>query len=225
MKQGSLPFLPSNLKAPLRDVLRAVSGVAELSEQALEPVAQMLPEPLRKAVRDSLHSIKDATRRDYVSRMDRGKLAIASRFLQGQGDPAEGAAAAAKMLGFAWDYLCEHAAHTRGWMYSEASAAGALRKLGADPEPGRVYQAVMSGAIGHLPGAPLLAAQAGAAPPASLVAASILWLLTMRMETAEEELHLLDMALALGRAAHLDDLDQGDSDAMGARLRSLAQHL
>ena len=225
MKQANLPPIPRSLKAPLRDALRALSGVADLSEEALEPVARMVPEPFRHAVRDTLHAMKQATVGDVVSRLDRDRLAAASGFVNGA---AEGADACARMMGFAWDYLSARAAVRPHWMFSEAVAATALRKLPSDAvtRPALACRAVLtSAAIGELPAAPVVQAAPGGHTPESLLTAAIVWLLTARADSAEEELRLLDMAAALCRSIPAEPRDPADTDKLNARLRMLAQHL
>lgn len=228
MKTPGLPPFPLSLRAPLRDMRRAVSGLAELTEDALNPMAEILPEPLRKAVHHAMHAVKDVTRRSYQDRLDRKKLIAASAYLNGRGSGVEDVAALAKLVGFGWDYLSEHTVQSPCWMYSEAMAAAALARTGQDGQglPGSVYQTLMtSAAIGLLPGAQILAPQETEGQPALLVASSLLWLMTARGATAEEELRLLDMAYALGRASQLDKLHIQGTDEISERLTLLARHL
>ena len=127
------------------------------------------------------------------------------------------------------DYLQARAEAARPhWMFSEAVAATALRKLPSDAgtRPALACRAVLtSAAIGELPAAPVVQAAPGGHTPESLLTAAIVWLLTARADSAEEELRLLDMAAALCRSIPAEPRDPADTDKLNARLRMLAQHL
>ena len=201
------PFLP-DLETPMRDALRGVANFAEATEEALEPAAQLLPEPLRAGFHRAIKSIE--TTGKYLSHRDiqHRQIETASAFAAGQ---VEGRAAAgdfAKVVCFAWEHL-QHATDLPRFMISETILVNRCARHSSQG-PGAVHAAGLvrlirkSSAIGRMPG---IADGIGSEDRDQIDLALMtvmVWLLAARADTLNAELTLLELAMALATAIRRD---------------------
>ena len=214
--------LPSDLRMPLRDVVRGLSGLAQMTEDVLAPAHASLPKPLQLALAEAVSVIKKGGTRLVAREIEFAEIEAAAQCVSGA-EPAR-AASCAKVLAFAWDHLGSEA------MVSETLLATHLTAQ-AEPTGGPHHAAARlvaelrtSRAFGTMPGLPMSISDQAGIDFRLVTAAS--WLLADREETLEGELRLLDLAASLTRAFQ-DDISGAIADeaALAALLKTLSAHL
>lgn len=228
------PSLSSGPHAPsLRDVLRGVSCVAGLAQDAVRPMSSVLPAPLRRTFEDGVRAIQTLATDDIAGSPDLGTINAASAFLAGHGTCAADAEACAHCLGFAWDRLLRGIDGRHGVLFSDAAAVHQLRILatrGGEAEANRAadIEAAMtrSGVIFARPGISAARQDEMRRISGTLIGSALIWLLAKRGASMREELALLEMAHALNRSATAGTTpDTQSASSRDAQLRSLANHL
>lgn len=204
-KQSPLSFL-HDLQMPLRDALRGVATLADATEEALEPAAQLFPEPLRTQFRHALEALDRVGKRLVHAPITVAQIDSAAQFLTGDATDTASAETCASVLVFAWEHLDDQSAKHRP-MISETIVADRMRRVrGASQATGVDFAAAAlidlrrSSAIGMMPGL-ARGSSAAEAPETDLALLTIgVWLLTGRAGSMAEEEKLLDLSMALVRA-------------------------
>jgi len=196
------PFLP-DFEMPLRDAMRGVANLAEATEEALKPVAVLLPEPLGEGFRNAVRTIESTGKRLIVRPLQHDQLVEASNFAMGKLRGARAARTFAKVFCFAWEHIQDKRAAPR-YLISETLIAGEAAFMHPDrPTPPPAFAAELvdairkSAAIGRIPG---LATNFHATEKSDIDMALVtimVWLLAARAASVTEDLTLLDLAGAL----------------------------
>lgn len=223
-------FLP-DLKAPLRDALRGVAGLAEVTEEALEPAARILPEPIQARFRSAVNALENAGRRLLDAPFDRQHLGEASAFVAGDDMGRTALESCATVICFAWEHLHD-AGLTEHHLISETILARSLARTPSAGGRGPVRAASLvqairvSSAIGRMPGvAGVSSGEEQTAVDVALVAI-LVWLLAERAQSMAEEARLLDLSFALVSAIRDDALAVlDDPDGLARFMASASAHL
>lgn len=231
MPNGPFPSFMPDLKAPLRDALRGVAGLAEVTEEALEPAARILPEPLQARFRSAVNALEDAGRRLLEAPFDRRHLDEAAAFVAG-GDTGRAAMdSCATVICFAWEHLHE-AGLTEHHLISETILTRSLARVQTVDGRGPVRAAALvqairaSSAIGRMPGVAGVSSRDGQRAVDVALASILVWLLAERADSMAEEARLLDLSFALVSAIRDDVLAAlDDPDGMARLLASASAHL
>ncbi len=217
---------------PLRDALRGVATLADAAEEALEPASTLLPERLRSRFHSALKSIERAGKRLISAPIDAALMQAAAGFMTGADKEREARQACATVFVYAWEHLAEASVkhHT---MISETivsdrfyRVAGQSGARGADFAAALMSDIRGSSAIGRIPGLArgIRPDEAGEIDLALLAIAT--WMLSSRPDSLGEEEKLLDLALALVRALHIEAPDIFDDQArLSSFLAETAAHL
>lgn len=230
MRPPIKPVAPPNIKQPLRDIMRGVGLFAEMTEDTLEPAANFLPGPVRQTFRGVLTSLEAVGTRAVAPPLDVQTIASASRFVSVGG--ADGAASLVQVLAFAWQKASALRTE-RHFLFSEVVAARALSALQVAPDlsphmrSAMIFKALAKAhPMGRMPGVdPSLSAEDETQVSLFLFAA-LVWLMTERAVTLEDEEQLLDLALALTMAKK-DTVSQSfdDLERVGHALQDMADHV
>jgi hypothetical protein len=227
---------------PLRDVLRGVTTVADVTEEILEPATALLPGPLQSTFKSALSTFEDAGISAVTPEIDPTDIAKASAYLKGADLSRDALETFVNVLAFAWER--GQAGHDdRHLLFSETVAAASLvaanvRDSGKGGS-GRAYARAASilialrksNAASRLPGIPMTA---GPMTPDEIERATIdrtllaacIWLLSERALNLAEEERLLELGLALVLALGDDIVEAIENQALLAeQLQSLADHL
>lgn len=222
---------------PLRDVLRGVTTVADLTEEILEPATALLPGPVQSTFRSALATFEGAGASAVTPRIDSADIVKASAYLQGADVSREGLETFVNVLAFAWER--GQAGHDgQHLLFSETVAAASLasasstgaRKATAATARARAAALLMalraSTAASRLPGIPMKPLEKERASIDRTLLAAGTWLLSERALDLSEEERLLELALALVHALGNDVLESMADEALLTRqLQSLADHL
>lgn len=230
-EQPPIPRLTA-LQLPLRDALRGVATLAEVTEELLEPAAALLPGTVRDGFRSAVHAIEGAGKRLMTAPITLDSVRASSRVLsQGAGD-RDALATMAVVIAYAWEHLRD-AGHEHHLMISETMLAGHLASgsaLAGSTAPERAASLVAdiagSAVIGRPPGMPAVGSDADRAAIDTGLVSIMVWLLAMRAETMEEEEKLLDLASALVTAMGEETRAAlVDRALLAGHMESLAAHL
>lgn len=235
-RRSRLP-LPRALKMPLRDVLRGVTTVADLTEEILEPATALLPGPVQSTFRSALATFEGAGASAVTPRIDPADIARASAYLQGVDVSRDALETFVNVLAFAWER--GQAGHDgQHLLFSETVAAARLATAEIANAGKRVAGIVharaaalltvlrKSTAASRLPGIPMTPGEKERASIDRTLLAAFTWLLSERALDLGEEERLLELALALIQALGDDALDGMDDQALLAeQLQSQADHL
>ena len=210
------PFLP-DLETPMRDAIRGIANFAEATEDALEPAAQLLPEPLRAAFQGAIRSIETTGRQMIERGLAQEQISSAAGFAIGLGRVSGSAKDFSKVVCFAWEHL-QDATNGPRFMISETilarkSAQQHGKEVGAAFAAGLVEAIRASSAIGRVPG---LADGIGAEDRSQIdlvLVAILIWLLATRADALDEEVKLLELAMALVTAIRDDIIAAMDDRA------------
>ncbi|MEM9320286.1 MAG: hypothetical protein AAGA70_14980 [Pseudomonadota bacterium] len=228
-----VPGFLSDISMPLRDALRGVASVADVTEDVLAPAAQLLPEPLSSQFRGALGSLESAGKRLIHAPVDHSSVASASQFLTGEDTGRDAMVSAARVVVFAWEHLAE-GGDDGPYLISETIAAERLSHyLDAESSgPGAARAARIltdirnSSAIGRAPGLVKGTTPEGQGKIDLALLAIASWALAKRSATLEEEDVLLDLAMALVRAMRIDtDRTFSDPEYLSGLLTETAAHL
>lgn len=230
-KQQSTHTWPK-LAMPLRDALRGASTLADATEEMLEPVAQLFPEPLRSRFKHALDSLEAAGKRLISAPTDTQQIQEAFRFFSGSESTLDAMEACASVLVHAWEHLNDANADHR-LLISETIVAGQLstvrhQKSILVPNFGAEVLLALrkSSAIGRMPGlARGITGNDKQDIDLSLLAIAV-WLLSSRSKTLAEEEKLLDLSQALVNALNVDVTELFSDSAKLARfLTETSAHL
>lgn len=230
MRPPIKPGVRPSLKQPLRDIMRGVGLFAEMTEDTLEPAANLLPSPVRRTFHGVLTSLEAVGNRAVSPSLDAQIIGVASDYLQF--DSADGPKSLVKCLAFAWQKASALRTE-RHFLFSEVVAARALDTLRVAPDlaphlrSAMIFNSIVkSRPVGRMPGVdPSLSAE-DEIQVSLFLFATLVWLSTERANTLDEEDQLLDLALALTMAKR-DVVSKGfdDLDKVGHALRDLADHV
>lgn len=230
MRPPIKPGAPPSFKQPLRDIMRGVGLFAEMTEDTLEPAANLLPDPVRRTFHGVLTSLEAVGSRAVASPLDLNAIASAAQFMKSE--VTDGTTNLVKVLAFAWKKtaVIRTAKHL---LFSEVVAAHALSTLQLAPDlssgvrSAMIFNALASAhPIGRMPGVdPSLSAEDETQVGLFLFAV-LVWLSTERAGTLDEEEQLLDLALALTMAKK-ETVAQSfdDIERLGRALCELADHV
>ncbi|MEM1064157.1 MAG: hypothetical protein AAGJ74_01535 [Pseudomonadota bacterium] len=228
------PFPPATaFQMPLRDAMRGVATLADLTEDMLEPVANLLPEPLRRPFEGALKALDDAGHRFISGAIGMAEISVASDVLMGKEGDGARAETCAMVLAFAWERVrqaCDlphHQMVSETILAAQLSGAPAIAGETAAERAANLLSAIRtSGAIGRAPGVTRHHSPEEQREIDTALVAAMVWLLAIRGETLEEEERLLDLALALSRALQADVLTAVEEPGQLARqLQQLSAHL
>jgi hypothetical protein len=230
-KPPTLSFL-QDLQMPLRDALRGVATLADATEDALEPAAQLFPEPLRSRFRHALEALEQAGKGLTHSPIATEQIETASRFLTGEEADMVAGKTCARVLVYGWEHLHEGSANHRH-MISETIVADRMRRArSASSVTGFDFAAAVlaavegSSAISLMPGL-TRSSSAEEKTETDLALLTIgVWLLTRRAESIAGEEKLLDLSMALVRALQTDaETDFADARQLSRFLADTSAHL
>jgi hypothetical protein len=203
---------------------------AEMTEDTLEPAANLLPGPVRRTFHGVLTSLEAVGSRAVAPPLDVQTIASASQFVKA--DSAGDAASLVQVLAFAWQKASALRTE-RHFLFSEVVAARALGALQMAPDlspdvrSAMIFKALVKAhPMGRMPGVdPSLNAE-DETQVSLFIFATMVWLCTERARNLGEEEQLLDLALALTMAKKetvvrsFDDLEQ-----VGHALQDMADHV
>ncbi|MBO6638699.1 MAG: hypothetical protein JJ920_07325 [Roseitalea sp.] len=230
-EEPAIPRL-TPLQLPLRDALRGVATLAEVTEDLLEPAAALLPGAIRDGFRSAVHAIEGAGKRLMTAPITLDSVRTASGVLsQGAGD-RDALATSAIVIAYAWEHLRD-AGHEHHLMISETMLAGHMGSgaalVGAtatERAASLVVDIRGSAVIGRPPGVPAMGGDEDRAAIDAGLVTIMVWLLAIRAETMEEEEKLLDLAFALVTAMqHETRTAMADPEKLSGHMTSLAAHL
>ncbi|MCR9122436.1 MAG: hypothetical protein NXH91_09180 [Phyllobacteriaceae bacterium] len=230
-EQPPIPRLTA-LQLPLRDALRGVATLAEVTEELLEPAAALLPGTVRDGFRSAVHAIEGAGKRLMTAPITLDSVRTASGVLSYGTRDRDALATMAVVIAYAWEHLRD-AGHEHHMMISETMLAGHLASgsaLAGSTAPERAASLVTdiagSAVIGRPPGVPAMGSDADRVAIDTGLVSIMVWLLAMRAETMEEEEKLLDLASALVSAMAEDTAAaMVDHDRLAGHMEALAAHL
>ena len=216
---------------PLRDVLRGVASFAEATEDILAPLKDALPPPVRTTLRSALRTIEGHGAEIVGGQVDLDDIGRASAFLRGVAHEAGDAECCAKVLAFAWEKMTSP--QNLRPLLSETLSSLRMSTLG-DAHLGApsnhaalVLKTLRDGHVaGGLPGVSSDLSHGEQEAIDLRLFAFAIWLLADPGQTLDEEMQLLDMAMALTQAFG-DDVSKamvGEGDLV-ALLETLSDHL
>lgn len=220
---------PKAVQMPLRDAFRGLATVAELTEEAMEPLVHTLPDPVRAVLRNVIRKIEGAGSELIGPHVTYDDIQRAAAFIGGRSYGGGDIGLCATVLGFAWDKVRK----TENFhpFLSETLASVRLSRLHKTGTPSEqatlVLRALKENHIaGRLPGVAIEPSETERKEVDLRLFSIVVWLLAERAETLEEELQLLDMALALTRAYETRVLEAMEESAdLDGLLQSLSGHL
>ena len=232
MKQHSRLPLPRALKMPLRDILRGVTTVADLTEDVLEPATALLPGSVQSSFRSALATFEEAGASAVTPRIGPADIARASSYLHGTDTSREALETFVSVLAFAWA-RAQAGDVERPLLLSETVAAASLAIIGkgdAKTSFERVAALLMAlrktNAASRLPGIPVTPGEEERAHVDRLLLAVSVWLLSERAPGLAEEERLLQLSLALIQALGEEVLEGfADQPQLAEQLQWLAEHL
>lgn len=208
-KPRTIGFLP-DLQMPLRDALRGVATLADATEDALEPAAQLLPEPLRSKFQHALASLELAGKRLVHAPIETHQIDAASRFLTAAETDKRAIETCAIVFVYAWEHLNETSID-HPHMISETIVADCLSHsskisdlTGADFAAAVLGDIRKSSAIGLMPGLAQGITGADKIEVDHALLSIAVWLLSRRADSLTEEEKLLDLSMTLIRALQND---------------------
>ncbi|GIX13456.1 MAG: hypothetical protein KatS3mg118_1415 [Paracoccaceae bacterium] len=227
-RRPRLPSLPvaQALSMPLRDALRGLAGVADLTEELLEPLRRAVPAP----VLDALRALEGRGARLLEAGISEADIGAAAAFLAGPSARRSDAFACARVLAFAWDHLRRR--EEPSLLLSEvltAARLGTIADRTAGP-PMRAAQLVLAlrdaHVAGRIPGLPVTLDEGEKAAIELRLCGLAVWLLAERGTSLAEEVRLLDLADALvaAESARLRAA-MGDPAALAQALHEISDHL
>ncbi len=230
MRPPIKPGAPPNIKQPLRDIMRGVGLFAEMTEDTLEPAASLLPSPVRKTFHGVLTSLEAVGARAVAPPLDVHTIASAAHFVRLP--TLDGAASLVQVIAFAWQKASALRTE-RHFLFSEVVAARALNALQIAPDlPAEMRSAMIfktltkAQPMGRMPGVDSSLSAEDETEVSLFIFAALVWLLSERARTLEEEGQLLDLALALTMAKKdlvAESFD--DLESVGHALCDMADHL
>ena len=228
------PF-PRVLKMPLRDILRGVTTVADLTEEVLEPATTLLPGPMQSTFRSALAAFESAGTRAVTPRIEHVDIVRASAFLQGTDTSREALETFVNVLAFAWQQAGANEGDQH-LLLSETVAAASLAMIGkgdkGEAATSYTHAAALlialrkANAASRLPGIPMAPSEDESAYIDRTLLAASVWLLSERARDFVEEERLLELSLALIQAL-ADEMSKGFTDkaSLAEHLQNLANHL
>lgn len=230
MRPPIRPGAPPNIKQPLRDIMRGVGLFAEMTEDTLEPAANLLPSPVRKTFHGVLTSLEAVGARAVAPPLEAPTIASAALFVHTSS--SDGAASLVQVLAFAWQKASALRTE-RHFLFSEVVAARALNALQIAPDlPAEMRSAMIfktlakAQPMGRMPGVESSLSAEDQTEVSLFIFAALVWLLSERARSLGEEEQLLDLSLALcmakkdAIAKSFDDLEH-----VGRALQDMADHL
>ena len=230
-RRSRLP-LPRALKMPLRDILRGVTTVADVTEEVLEPATALLPGPVQATFRSALATFDEAGTRAVTPSIDMADIAKAKAYLQGTDKNREALEIFVNVLAFVWERaLTRH--REQQLLFSETVAAARLAVRGRGIEPTGYARAAAiltclrkANAASRLPGTPVATREGEGVYVDKIWLSACVWLLSERAPALAEDIRLLELAFALTDALEQDVVtDMGDEKLLAETLESLADHL
>lgn len=224
--------LPRALKMPLRDILRGVTAVADLTEEVLEPATALLPSPVQSTFKSALATFEGAGVRAVTPSIDAADIQRAASYLKGTDTSRDALETFVNVLAFAWERA--QAGHEDQYLLlSETVAAASLTISGggeAETAQARAADLLLAlrktNAASRLPGIPMTPSEEERDYVDQILLATTVWLLSERALNLAEEERLLELSRALVQAIG-DEVRDGfaDRDLLAGQLRSLADHL
>ncbi len=213
----------------LRDFFRGVSTLAETTEGIVEPA---LPESARRPLHAAIRAFESGSARILGPRVDSSDIRIAAKFVRGEARGLVDAEKCAKVLAFAWE---ETRPAEKGFRLSLSETIAAIRLAtirGSDNRcefrnaAAMLLELRQLNLARFLPALPFSPAGADARAFDSRLFTYFVWLLAEREDTIENELGLLNMAMALA-SEFSDEVDAciGDRGELAALMENLANHL
>ncbi len=232
MKRRSKLLLPRALKMPLRDMLRGVTTVADLTEEVLEPATALLPSSVQSSFRSVLATFESAGSGAVTPRIDHTDIAKASAYLHGADSSRDALETFVNVLAFAWEHR-QFKSAGQHLLFSETVAAASLAMIGGGDAKGAYARAAAvlmalrkTNTASRLPGIPMTPSEDERASIDQSLLAACVWLLSERVSDLAEEERLLELSLALVHAL-ADEVPAGfaDQELLAEQLQSLAEHL
>jgi|GEM_PF-1332230 len=217
---------------PLRDILRGITTVADLTEEVFEPATALLPLPVQSSFRSALATFEGAGASAVTPRLDLADIARASGFLQGSDTSREALETFVNVLAYAWEHA-QSKSVDQHLLFSETVAAASLAVIGpGDAETSHARAAAIlmalrkTNAASRLPGIPMTPSEDERASIDQILLAACVWLLSERAPDLAEEKRLLKLSLALVQALrHEVPAYFADQTLLAEQLQSLAEHL
>lgn len=230
-RRPSLP-LPRALKMPLRDILRGVTRIADLTEEVLEPATALLPASLQSSFKSALATFESAGASAVTPRIDPVDIVRASAFLHCTDTSRDALETFVNVLAFAWEHA-QAGSDGQRLLLSETVAAASLAMIGkGDAKTAYERAAALfmmlrkSHSASRLPGIPMMPSEDERAYIDQTLLAASVWLLSERADDLVEEERLLELSLALVQALGNEMLeDFVDQALLADQLKRLAEHL
>ncbi len=202
------PPLPRMFGMLLRDAARGVSSVAETAEGIVDP---MLPELVRRPLQSVLGRIEGEVRHLFQHhKISVADIRKAAAFLGGSSTDLKDAGHCADVLAFAWDRTRPEGEGFRRFLSENVTAfrltttrqgKGLMRYRRAAEVFLKLRRANVAGSF---PGLPMPHSRPEAQSIELRLFAFSVWLLAERASTLDEEMKLLELALALAGAFEED---------------------
>ena len=230
MRPPIKPVAPPNIQQPLRDIMRGVGLFAEMTEDTLEPAANLLPGPFRQTFRCVLTSLEAVGSRAVAPPLDVQAIASAAQFVRVPN--SDGAARLVQVLAFAWQKASALRTE-RHFLFSEVVTARALNtlQLATDVSPqvrcALIFKTLTKAhPMGRMPGVDSNLSAEDETQVSLFLFAALVWLMTERAATLDAEEQLLDLALALTMAKK-DAVAQSfdDLEHVAQALQNMADHV
>jgi hypothetical protein len=233
-RRSRLP-LPRALKMPLRDILRGVTTVADLTEEVLEPATALLPSPVQSTFKSALATFEGAGASAVTPRVDQDDIARASAFLFGSDTSRQALETFVNVLAYAWEHM-QAGNDDRHLLLSETVAAASLAVTArGDAKTAHARAATLlmalrkTNAASRLPGIPMTGPMTSEEERVyidQILLAATAWLLSDRALGLAEEERLLELSMALVQALGEEVLEGfADQTSLAEQLKSLADHL
>jgi len=217
---------------PLRDILRGITTVADMTEEVFEPATALLPGPVQSSFRSAFAAFEGAGASAVTPSIDLVDITDASAFLQGSDTSRKALETFVNVLAYAWEHAQSKSAEQH-LLFSETVAAASLAVIGlGDAKTSHARAAAILIALrktntaSRLPGVPMTPSEDERAYIDQTLLAACVWLLSERAPDLGEEARLLKLSLALTHAFEREVLAGFTDQLMLAeQLQSLAEHL
>jgi len=195
----------SNMKGPVRDLIRGLRLLINTTGGVLEPASRSLPEPLTQRLRKVATSVERVSTHLLNSEITNDEIVKASKYFWGSKCKDDTSEVFCAVFAFALEQL-QKSQIGSNLIVSETILKSLLplrqhiRKDGSSNFSAKVLFSIREGnALAKLPGLPSESAKEDRYNKDLILIGISVWLLTLRASTLKDEIELLNLSYALTR--------------------------